>query len=255
MPQGIGAALVSRCSAETGPGEFPGKVVHLHGIVHDQGGLLGLRLSIDRPLRGAALAIDDLGLLVFASTLRPMSTMPPSARVQARDVEEALVNVQAVQRGLVLLQAAVAEAVLGDHVIVSARVKAMLEFDDTALFGLAKVAADFITRMSLVTPEEWTYREHDDGTQANIEDHSPPARVLTFRLLAAWSAGDTDTFAALFHAAAADLHRRGEHLRDLFDYTMEQAHRLGANAGNPHTVVRQMCQSIATKGPSVTDNW
>lgn len=153
-----------------------------------------------------------------------------------------------IERGYVLLQAAVAEGALGDVKAADLRAEELAAIDGPAVLVLARVAADFVCRMSLAQGADWTTSRDVDGNMVNIEDRSPGPRVFTRRVLAAWSVGDTDTFDALLAAAYADPHQRRPHLEDLFGQVADKAAFLGDRFGRSFTVVRQMTKSILKEG-------
>lgn len=158
-----------------------------------------------------------------------------------------------VEQGYVLLQAAVAEGALGDVSAAYRRAQALAEMDGEALVTLARVASDFVCRLSLAVGSDWTTSSDEGGNLVNIEDRSPERRVFTRRVMAAWSAGDVDSFDALLSAACADEQRRHSHLGDLFQLTVDQAEMHGQRAARPFTVVRQMNNSILKEGLKKAD--
>ncbi len=125
--------------------------------------------------------------------------------------------------GYVLLQAAVAEGALGDVPTAYSRAQVLAEMDSEALVTLARVASDFVCRLSLAIGSDWTTSSDDDGNPVDIEDRSPERRVFTRRMMAAWSPGDVETFDALLNAACADEQRRRAYLGDLFQLTSRDA--------------------------------
>ncbi|WP_438453099.1 hypothetical protein [Streptomyces asiaticus] len=158
-----------------------------------------------------------------------------------------------VERGYVLLQAAVAEGALGDIPAAYRRARELAEMDSEALVTLARVASDFVCRMSLASGPDWTTSTDESGNPVNIEDRSPERRVFTRRMMAAWSAGDTDTFDALLNAACAEQQRRRSYLGDLFQLTIDEAELHGQRAGRPFVVVRQLTKSILKEGLKKAD--
>ncbi|MFB7669041.1 hypothetical protein ACFC1R_34880 [Kitasatospora sp. NPDC056138] len=110
------------------------------------------------------------------------------------------------------------------------------------------MAADFVCRLSLLEGADWTTSKDADGNPVNIEERSPQKRVFTRRALAAWSAGDTETFDALLATALADPSRRHGHLQDLFQVLVDEAEEHGRCAGRPFAVVRQLTKSILKEG-------
>ncbi|MGW3303989.1 hypothetical protein [Streptomyces rubiginosohelvolus] len=153
-----------------------------------------------------------------------------------------------VERGYVLLQAATAEGALGDIPTAYRRADELAALGTDALTILARVAADFVCRLSLASGPDWTTSKDDNGNLVNIEDRSPERRVFTRRMMAAWSVQDTETFSALLDAACADGQRRDSHLADLFRLTIDEAELHGRRAGRPFSVVRQMNKSILKEG-------
>ncbi|NEA52668.1 hypothetical protein G3I60_00370 [Streptomyces sp. SID13666] len=155
----------------------------------------------------------------------------------------------ALQRGDVLLQAAVAEAAPGESAMARGRVDLLLELDDDTLFTLTKVAVTFLMRIHRAEGQERTALP-DDGTGPNDS-----ARSYTIGLLNAWSAREGSTVKSLFATAAADPHRREEILRDPFDFAIERALELATKHVGPHTLVRQLCKSIAREDRSMAQDW
>ncbi|MGD9482850.1 hypothetical protein WDH52_06245 [Streptomyces sp. TRM70308] len=158
-----------------------------------------------------------------------------------------------VEQGYVLLQAAVAEGALGDVPTAYRRTEILAEMDSEALVTLARVASDFVCRLSLAVGADWTTSSDESGNPVNIEDRSPVQRVFTRRLMAAWSAGDDETFAALLGAACTDERRRRSYLSDLFQLTVDEAEMHGQRAARPFTVVRQLNNSILKEGLKKAD--
>lgn len=165
-----------------------------------------------------------------------------------------MASVPPLERGYVVLQAVVAEAALGDITTAYRRLDDLLDADDNTLLILVRVCVDFVTRMSLSQGYEWTNVTDDDGTPMAIEQRCEPRRVSSLRMLAAWSAGDGDSFEALFLAACVDPDRRREYLRDVFEVTVDKAEILAEQAGNPRTIVAQLCRSILKEGVG-SENW
>lgn len=91
----------------------------------------------------------------------------------------------------------------------------------------------------------------DDGTGPN---DSTTARSYTIGLLNAWSAREGSTVKSLFATAAADPQRREEILRDPFDFAIERALELATKHVGPHTLVRQLCKSIAWEDRSMAQD-
>ncbi|MFI9102200.1 hypothetical protein ACIGXA_16905 [Streptomyces fildesensis] len=157
----------------------------------------------------------------------------------------------ALQRGDVLLQAAVAEAALGESATARGRVDLLLELDDDTLFILTKVAVTFLMRIHRAEGQEWT-APPDAGAGPN---DSSTARNYTIGLLNAWSAREGSTVKSLFATATADRQRREEILRDPFDFAIERALELATKHVGPHTLVRQLCKSIAREDRSMAQDW
>lgn len=153
-------------------------------------------------------------------------------------------SASAVERGYVLLQAAVAEGALGDIQTAYGRIGELLDLDDAALLVMARVCAEFIGRISPWGPQEWTRVLTDAGDQVNLDQVTEARRVSSLRMLAAYGAGDEAMFDALFHAAA-DPERRRMFVGDLFELTIDRAEMSAESAGNPRTVVRQLCEAIS----------
>ena len=158
------------------------------------------------------------------------------------------------EHGYVLLQAAAAEGALGDIAVAYRRAEELAEMHDKAVATLARVASDFVCLLSLAQGPDWTTSKDEDGNMVNIEERSPEQRVFTRRALAAWSAGDTDTFDALLGTVLADPRRRSGHVQDLFKLMVDQAEIHGHRAGRPFTVVRQLTKSILKEGLR-KDDW
>ncbi|MEU3463506.1 hypothetical protein ABZ721_26620 [Streptomyces sp. NPDC006733] len=157
----------------------------------------------------------------------------------------------ALQRGDVLLQAAVAEAALGESATARGRIELLLELDDETLYTLTKAAVTYLMRIHRAEGGEWTPRP--DGEAAENPVSAP--RSYTIGLLDAWSGREGGTFKALFAAAAADPRHRAELLRDPFDHAVERALELAAKHVGPHTLVRQLCKSIAREDRSMALDW
>ncbi|MCM2417317.1 hypothetical protein [Streptomyces sp. RKAG293] len=157
----------------------------------------------------------------------------------------------ALQRGDVLLQAAVAEAALGETATARGRVDLLLELDDDTLFTLTKVAVTFLMRIHRAEGREWTALP-DAGAGRN---EPSAARSYTIGLLNAWSAREGNTVTSLFATASADPRRREEILRDPFDLAIERALELATKHVGPHTLVRQLCKSIAREDRSMAQDW
>lgn len=162
-----------------------------------------------------------------------------------------MLDMNALQRGDVLLQAAVAEAALGEPATARGRVDLLLELDDDTLFILTKVAVTFLMRIHRAEGQEWT-APPDAGAGPN---DSSTARSYTIGLLNAWSAREGSTVKSLFATATGDPQRREEILRDPFDFAIERALELATKHVGPHTLVRQLCKSIAREDRSMAQDW
>jgi hypothetical protein len=152
------------------------------------------------------------------------------------------------ERGFVLLQAAVAEGALGDLDTADRRLDDLVELSTPTLLTLARVAADFVCGRSLTVGAEWTASTDDAGQMVAIEDRSPAPRVWSRRLLAAWSAPDPDIVDALFAAVAGDRNRCRTHVRDLLALTVDQAEVLAQRAASPYVVLYQLTRSVRRVG-------
>ncbi|MDF9811126.1 hypothetical protein [Streptomyces sp. SPB162] len=162
-----------------------------------------------------------------------------------------MLDMNALQRGDVLLQAAVAEAALGESATARGRIDLLLELDDETLYTLTKAAVTYLMRIHRAEGGEWT-----PGPDAGAgESHASAGRSYTVALLDAWSAREGGTFKSLFAAAAADPRHRAEILRDPFDFAVERALELAAKHVGPHTLVRQLCKSIAREDRSMSQDW
>lgn len=152
--------------------------------------------------------------------------------------------------GFVLLQAALAEAVLDDVQLADRRADRLSELDPAALAVLVRVASDYICRMSLSVGADWTTAKDEGGEPTNIEDHSPAPRIWSRRLMAAWSIKDTNTYNALLNAGInGDRDQREAFARDLFGLLIDQAVTHARRAyDRPHIVVTQLTRSIRRIG-------
>jgi hypothetical protein len=150
-----------------------------------------------------------------------------------------------IERAYLLLQAAIAEGALSDISTAYSRVDPLLSLSDDDLLTLVKVCSDFIARTSLRQGHEWTAHP-----ESNIEDRSPPERVFTRRILAAWPVDDPDpdTVEALVRAACADPEQRVTYLTDMFRWTVDWSEMTAERAGNPRTLVWQFTKSIRKEG-------
>ncbi|MDJ0343620.1 hypothetical protein QMK19_26595 [Streptomyces sp. H10-C2] len=163
-----------------------------------------------------------------------------------------MLDITTLQRGDVLLQAAVAEATLGEMPTARGRIDALLAFDDDTLFTLTKIAVTYLTRIYRAEGQEWTAPQNaGDADQA----HPTAGRRYTFGLLDAWSTRQGGTVKKLFSAAAADPRLREELLRDPFDFALDKALELAAKHVGPHTLARQLCKSIGREDRSISEDW
>ncbi|MCZ4123612.1 hypothetical protein [Streptomyces sp. H39-S7] len=163
-----------------------------------------------------------------------------------------MLDMNALQRGDVLLQAAVAEAALGESATAGGRIDLLLELDDETLYTLTKAAVTYIMRIHRAEGGEWT---PGPDAEAAGKNQASAGRSYTIGLLDAWSCREGGTFKSLFAAAAADPQRRAEILRDPFDFAVERALELAAKHVGPHTLVRQLCKSIAREDRSMSQDW
>lgn len=92
-------------------------------------------------------------------------------------------------RAAVPLQAAVAEAALGERDLARARLDAILRIVRQQLLPLAKATADFVDRLIPFEGAAWatgTAPEPGDEPK-DLDARVPQARALTLRLISAWS--------------------------------------------------------------------
>jgi hypothetical protein len=154
------------------------------------------------------------------------------------------------EHAAMLLQAAVAEAALGEQTLARSRVDQILRTDGTELLAAAAAAADFLDRLTVTRGHEWTLGPVSGPCRGlGIERRVPRERALTLRLMAAWSSHDRDAFAALFQAAAADPDGAAD-LGDLFAYVLDWVAYRARRAGNPRGFVVLICKSIAAHPPA-----
>lgn len=169
-----------------------------------------------------------------------------------------MLDMNALQRGDVLLQAAVAEAALGETATARGRIDQLLALDDETLFTLTKAAVTYLMRIHRAEGPEWAALPDTgigNGTgNGTDENHSPAGRSYTIGLLNAWSARVGGTVKTLFATVAADP-RREELLRDPFDFALDRALELATKHVGPHTLVRQLCKSIAREDRSMAQDW
>lgn len=160
------------------------------------------------------------------------------------------------KHGFAVLQAVVAEASLDDTVTAELRARALAEIDPQSVSVLARVVVDFMCRMALWTGAEWTSRTDSTGELVNLEDHTTAERVFTLRTLAAWSAGDRDTYDALVAATltGADPHQRAAFFGDLLRFLIDRTAQLGRRADLPYTLTLQLTRSIRKEGLQM-ENW
>ncbi|MFG2221032.1 MULTISPECIES: hypothetical protein [unclassified Streptomyces] len=156
------------------------------------------------------------------------------------------------QLAQVHLQAAVAQAALGEFEQATARLDAVLALRGFDLLSMARVTAAFIDSLTLVTGNEWATGKLASKAQEqtkSLDERVPPARAHTLRLMSAWSSKDPASFEALFTAAAGDV-AASQHARDLFVYALEWTEDKAANSVNPQSPVKAVCSALTEHGPS-----
>ncbi|MET8956543.1 hypothetical protein ACWEO4_36830 [Streptomyces sp. NPDC004393] len=72
---------------------------------------------------------------------------------------------------------------------------------------------------------------------------------MTLRLMSAWSAKDSESFDALFTAAAGDP-GASDQVRDLFVFALEWAQDKAVSSVNPQSLVHAVCKALKEHGPS-----
>lgn len=151
------------------------------------------------------------------------------------------------------LQAAVAEAALGEVEQALRRLDVVMALRGYDLLAMARTAAAFVDSVTMVTGNEWaTGRPLAEAVEQNesLDERVPAARALTLRLMSAWSSKDRESFDALFAAAAGDP-GAAEHVRDLFVYALEWTQSKAASAANPQSLVNALCTAVKEHGPSM----
>lgn len=160
---------------------------------------------------------------------------------------------EAHQLAQVHLQAAVAEAALGEVEQARRRLDAVMALRGYDLLAMARTAAAFVDSITPVTGNEWATGKplaHAVEQATSLDERVPPARALALRLMSAWSSKDPVSFDALFTAAAGDA-QAADHIRDLFVYALEWAQVKAAEAANPQSLVNALCSAIKEHGPSM----
>ncbi|MGW5611950.1 hypothetical protein ACWEWI_39130 [Streptomyces sp. NPDC003753] len=151
------------------------------------------------------------------------------------------------------LQAAVAEAALGDVEQARQRLEPVMALRGQDLLAMARAAADFVDSFSLVTGNEWvTGKPLANAMEQteNLDERVSPQRALTLRLMSAWSSKDPESFDALFTVAASDAAAE-DHVRDLFVFALEWTQSKAAEAANPQSLVNAVCKALTEHGPSM----
>ncbi|MFF4647706.1 hypothetical protein [Streptomyces sp. NPDC001389] len=157
------------------------------------------------------------------------------------------------QLAQVYLQAAVAEAALGEAEQARHRLDTVMELRGYDLLAMARTAAAFVDSITPVTGHEWAtgkpLAQALEQTES-LDERVPPARALTLRLMSAWSSQDPEAFDALFTAAADDP-KAADHVRDLFVYALEWTAVKAASAANPQSLVHALAAATKKHGPSM----
>ncbi|WP_406359354.1 hypothetical protein OID55_41335 [Streptomyces sp. NBC_00715] len=136
------------------------------------------------------------------------------------------------------LQAAVAQAALGEFDEAERRLGVILTLPLEDLLAMAHTVAAYVDSVTMVTGSEFaTGRPAESGESQSLDERVPPDRALTLRLMSAWSSNDATSFDALFTAAAGDS-IGVLHTRDLFVYTLEVTEYRAASAVNPQVMVK-----------------
>lgn len=155
------------------------------------------------------------------------------------------------QLAQVHLQAAVAQAALGEFDAACARLDVVLALQPPDLLAMARATAAYVDSTTLVTGIEWAtgkpMAQAEEQTQS-LDERWPPARALTLRLMSAWSSNDPDSFDALFSAAANDSVGAGQ-ARDLFVFALEWTQNQAAEVINPQVMVKRVCAALNEHGP------
>lgn len=157
------------------------------------------------------------------------------------------------QLAQVHLQAAVAQAALGEFDAACARLDAILALEPADLLAMARASAAYIDSVTLVTGSEWAtgkpMGQAEEQTRS-LDERMPPARALTLRLMSAWSSNDPDSFDALFTAAAHDSVGAAQ-VRDLFVFALEWTEGRAAEVVNPQIMVKSVCAALKEHGPAL----
>ncbi|WP_149030677.1 hypothetical protein [Kitasatospora sp. MBT66] len=156
------------------------------------------------------------------------------------------------QLAQVHLQAAVAQAALGEFEEAGRRLDAVLALGPEDLLAMARTAAAYIDSITLVTGNEFATGKpaaNASDQSVSLDERVPPARALTLRLMSAWSSKDPESFDALFAAAAGNA-AGASHVRDLFVYALEWTENKAASASNPQVMVKSLCKAMNEHGPS-----
>ncbi|GAA2687188.1 hypothetical protein [Streptomyces lunalinharesii] len=156
------------------------------------------------------------------------------------------------QLAQVHLQAAVAQAALGEFEPACKRLDAVLALRGFDLLSMARATAAFLDSITMVTGNEWATgklaSKAEEQTES-LDERVPPARAHTLRLMSAWSSEDPDSFEALFTVAAGDA-AAAEHVRDLFVYALEWTEYKAGSCVNPQSLVKGVCRALTEHGPS-----
>ncbi|WP_328665257.1 hypothetical protein OG905_38865 [Streptomyces sp. NBC_00322] len=148
------------------------------------------------------------------------------------------------------LQAAVAQAALGEFDEAGHRLGMILALPLEDVLAMAHTVAAYVDSVTMVTGSEFaTGKPAKSGETESLDERVPPDRALTLRLMSAWSSNDTTSFDALFTAAAGDS-VGVLHLRDLFVFALEVTEYRAAAAANPQAMVKALCKAMTKHGPS-----
>ncbi|WP_307160649.1 hypothetical protein [Streptomyces rishiriensis] len=154
------------------------------------------------------------------------------------------------QLAQVYLQAAVAQAALGEVDEAEHRLGAILALPLEDLLAMARTVAAYVDSVTMVTGSEFaTGRPAESGETESLDERVPPDRALTLRLMSAWSSNDVTSFDALFTAAASDS-IGALHARDLFVFALEVTEYRAVPAANPQAMVKALCKAMTKHGPS-----
>ncbi|MGW1267426.1 hypothetical protein [Streptomyces sp. NPDC002491] len=154
------------------------------------------------------------------------------------------------QLAQVCLQAAVAQAALGEFDEAEHRLGVILALPREDLLAMAHAVAAYVDSVTMVTGSEFaTGNPAHSGVRESLDERVPPDRALTLRLMSAWSSNDATSFDALFTAAAGDS-IGALHTRDLFVFALEATEYRAASAANPQVMVKALCKALTKHGPS-----